>query len=172
MNCDDQRALLIHHAYAELGPAERAPLSRHLARCPACALEYCRLLADLDSIQASLEDPPAALGRQVRAALERELRPRGIRRIVAALRRPIPAYALAAALLLPIALWGRHSVSEDPEDPSADSSGSPPAGSSNVPAARGPHAPPTPLGAASALPPHRQNRYDAAGPPLAAHPIL
>jgi anti-sigma factor RsiW len=165
MNCDDQRALLIHHAYGELGAAERAPLLRHLARCPACALEYCRSLADLDGIQASLEDPPAALGRRVRAALERELRPRGMRSIVAALRRPIPAYALAAALLLPVALllpiapWGRHPSREN---------GHPHAGSANPSGGRTPHAPPS--GGSEA--PQDQSRYDAAGPPLAAHPIL
>lgn len=156
--------MLIHHAYAELGPAERAPLLRHLARCPACALEYCRLLADLDGIQASLDDPPAALGRRVRSALERELRPRGMRRIVAALRRPIPAYALAAALLLPVALllpiapWGRHPGREN----------GPHAGSADPSRARAPHAPPS----GGSEPPLNPNRYDAAGPPLAAHPIL
>jgi anti-sigma factor RsiW len=160
MNCDDPRALLIHHAYAELGPSERAPLLRHLARCPACALEYCRLLADLDGVQALLEEPPAALGRQLRAALERELRPRGIRRVVAAVRRPIPAYALAAALLLPIALWSR--------DESADASGRPSAGSSTVGAARAPHAP----SSGGSERPQGHDRYDAAGSPLAAHPIL
>jgi anti-sigma factor RsiW len=170
MNCDDQRALLIHHAYAELGPSERASLSRHLARCSACALEYCRLLADIDGIQASLEEPPAALGRQVRAALERELRPRGMRRIAVALRRPIPAYALGAALLLPIALWGRP-VDRESGNPS-DADPSPPAASANVPAPGGPHAPPAAVNAASPQPPHNQNRYDAAGPVLAANPIL
>lgn len=149
MNCDDHRALLTHHAYAELGPTERGPLLMHLARCPACALEYCRLLADLDGVQASLEDPPAALGRKVRAAVERELRPRGLRRLSSALRRPIPAYALAAALLLPLALWARH-----------DDTGSGTASS----------------GERDASPPREprpdQQRYDAAGPPLAARPIL
>lgn len=168
MNCDDQRASLIHHAYAELGPAERAPLLRHLARCPACALEYCRLLADLDGVQASLEAPPPALGRRVRAALERELRPRGARRIVAVLRRPVPAYALAAALLLPIALWGRRS--DDPSaDANGDASGGPRAVDTNLGGVPGSHAPPS--GGSEPFP-QSQNRYDAAGPPLAAKPIL
>lgn len=172
MNCDDQRPLLIHHAYAELGSAERAPLLRHLARCPACALEYCRVLADLDGIQSTLEDPPPALGRQLRAALERELRPRGMRRVLGALRRPIPAYALAAALLLPIALWARHAggphiaPNGDEAQPASDA---PRAGSAGPRAARAPHLPSGNGG--EPLPPS-PNRYDAAGPPLAAYPIL
>lgn len=165
MNCDDDRALLTHHAYAELRPAERAPLLRHLARCPACALEYCRLLADLDGIQASIEDPPPALGRQVRAALERELRPRGVRRVLLALRRPIPAYALAAALLLPLALWGR--LPGDRRD--APSAGSPAVGTNDRGQVRAPGAP-----ASGRREPRSQNqhRYDAADSPLAANPIL
>jgi anti-sigma factor RsiW len=164
MNCDDHRALLTHHAYAELGPAERGPLLRHLARCSACALEYCRLLADLDGIQASLEDPPVALGRKVRAALERELRPRGIRRISSALRRPIPAYALAAALLLPIVLWTRYGGDRS----GASSSGGRDAPTQHIPGDRGALARPN-SGADSR---RDQDRYDAAGPSLAAHPIL
>lgn len=167
MNCDDHRALLIHHAHAELGPAERTPLVRHLASCPACALEYCRLLADLDGIQALLEEPPPALGRRVRAAVERELRPRGMRRVVLALRRPIPAYALAAALL-PLALWARHSGDARGLS-SRDEAGHPRVGDSS-----GSRAPREALGPASAgpEPAPSPNRYDAAGPPLAAHPIL
>lgn len=164
MNCDDYRALLTDHAYGELGPAERGPLSSHLARCSACALEYCRLLADLDGIQASLEDPPVALGRKVRAALERELRPRGIRRISSALRRPIPAYALAAALLLPLALWARYGGDRS----GASSRGGRDASTQHSPGDRGALVPAS-AGAAS----HRDpDRYDAAGPSLAAYPIL
>jgi anti-sigma factor RsiW len=149
MNCDEHGASLIHQAYGELDPAERGPLLRHLARCSACALEYCRLLADLDGIQASLDEPPAALGRKVRAALERELRPRGIRRVVSALRRPIPAYALCAAVLLPLALWAGYAF---------ERSAIP--GDGRSPAGAGRRAAPNP------------DRYDAAGPPLAAYPIL
>jgi len=124
----------------------------HLARCAACALEYCRLLADLDGMQAALEEPPPALGRKVRAAVERELRPRGLRRLSSALRRPIPAYALAAALLLPLALWARAGGD-------GGRTGRDVRGERARPSARSPSHP-------------DQNRYDAVGPPLAAHPIL
>ena len=166
MNCDEYRALLTHHAWGELGPAERGPVSSHLARCPACAVEYCRLLADLDGIQASLEDPPAALGRKVRAAVERELRPRGIRRVWSALRRPIPAYAVAVALLLPIGVWARFGAE-----------GSVPSGGSSH---GGLATPAQPISSdrgmrarsSSGSAPQDQDRYDAAGPSLAAYPIL
>jgi anti-sigma factor RsiW len=164
MNCDDHRALLTHHAHAELGPAERGPLSRHLARCSACALEYCRLLADLDGIQASLEAPPAALARKVRAALERELRPRGIRRISSALRRPIPVYALAAALLLPIVLWLR----TDNDPGGAARGGVLDTTTQHLPGDRAEQA----RRNAGAESHPNQSRYDAAGPLLAAYPIL
>jgi len=163
MNCDDQRALLIHQAHAELGPAERAPLLGHLARCSGCALEYCRLLADLDGIQASLEEPPAALGRRVRAALEQELRPRGVRRLLGPLRRPIPVWALGAALLLPIALWAGYA-----SDRSAATRGLGTAGAGS-PSTHSAHAPPS---AGSRPLSHSPKLYDAAGPPLAANPIL
>jgi hypothetical protein len=155
---------LVHHAYGELELAQRARLLHHLARCSACALEYCRLLADLDGIQASLEDPPAALGRKIRAAVERELRPRGLRRVAFALRRPIPAYALAAALLLPLAMWGGPELE--------DWSPSPSSGSRKDPVGAAPRSVVPTSGRLGSSSRPRSSHYDAAGPPLATFPLL
>lgn len=106
MNCEHYESLLIDHAHAELAPAEHAEVTRHLAACPACALASCRLRADLEGLlQATSEPAPAALRARLRAEVERSFRPSWPRRALAALARPVPAYALLAALALPGLLW-------------------------------------------------------------------
>lgn len=106
MNCEHCESLLIDHAHAELAPAEHAEVTRHLADCPTCALASCRLRADLEGLlQASSEPAPAALRARLRAEVVRSFRPSWPRRALAALARPVPAYALLAALALPGLLW-------------------------------------------------------------------
>ena len=106
MNCEHCESLLIDHAHAELGPAEHAEVTRHLAGCPTCALASCRLRADLEGLlQATCEPAPPALRARLRAEVARSFRPSWPRRALAALARPVPAYALLAALALPGLLW-------------------------------------------------------------------
>lgn len=106
MNCEHCESLLIDHAHAELAPDERGAVTRHLAGCPACALAHCRLRADLDGVLlAAREAPSPGLRARLRAEVERSFRPTWRRRVQAALARPVPAYAVLAALVVPAALW-------------------------------------------------------------------
>jgi anti-sigma factor RsiW len=106
MNCEACDASLIDHAYDELDPEPRRAVTRHLAECARCAVSYCRLRADLDgALQAAHEAPSAAVRQRLRAAVEREFRPTWWRRALAQVRRPVPAYAVVAALAIPAALW-------------------------------------------------------------------
>ncbi|MBZ5711022.1 anti-sigma factor family protein [Nannocystis pusilla] len=106
MNCEACDASLIDHAYDELEPEQRRAVTRHLAECAGCAVSYCRLRADLDgALQAAHEAPPVAVRERLRAAVEREFRPTWWRRALAQVRRPVPAYAVVAALVIPAALW-------------------------------------------------------------------
>lgn len=106
MDCERCESLLIDHAHAELAPDAHADVTRHLAACPTCALASCRLRADLDGVlQAAAEAPRAALRLRLREEVARSFRPPWWRRGLALLARPVPAYAVAVALLLPAALW-------------------------------------------------------------------
>lgn len=106
MNCEACDESLIDYAHDELGPPARREVTRHLAECAGCAVAYCRLRADLDgALQAAHEAPPPAVRARLRAEVARSFRPRWWRRALAQVQRPVPAYAVVAALVLPAALW-------------------------------------------------------------------
>jgi anti-sigma factor RsiW len=112
MKCEDCQPMLIDYAYAELAPDARAEATRHLTRCPACALAFCRLRADLDGVLlVAGEAPPAALRQRLRAEVERSFRPPWWRRAWAVVLRPVPAYALVVAALVPALGWLASDVS-------------------------------------------------------------
>jgi anti-sigma factor RsiW len=106
IDCERCDARLIDFAYAELDDAERVAVARHLAGCSRCALEFCRLKADLDGVlDAVVESPPQAVRRRIRAEVERSFGPRWWHRVAAFWSRPIPAYGVVVASLIPVALW-------------------------------------------------------------------
>jgi anti-sigma factor RsiW len=106
MNCQQCDERLIDYVVAELAPDERAAVARHLAGCPTCAVASCRLRADLDGVaQAAAMSPPPALRARVRAAAAASFRPPWWRRTLASGLRPVPAYGLAVASLLPVIVW-------------------------------------------------------------------
>jgi len=105
MKCEDYQSLLIDHAYDELSAPARAEVGQHLAGCPTCALEYCRLRADLDGIALAAREPPPALRLRLRAEVERTFRPPWWRRAWGVALRPVPAYALLVAVLVPALAW-------------------------------------------------------------------
>lgn len=144
MKCEDCQPLLIDHAHAELAAEARAEVGQHLAACPTCALEFCRLRADLDGVLlVASEAPPAALRLRLRAEVERTFRPPWWRRARAVVLRPVPAYALVVAAMVPALAWLATDL------PRAD------------PGAQIPDTHPLHLGG-----------YDAAEPLLPARPIL
>lgn len=146
MKCEDIEPLLIDHAYAELAAEQRAGVTRHLADCPACALAFCRLRADLDGVlQIASEAPPERLRLRLRAGVERDFRPPWWRRAWGVVLRPVPAYALLVAALVPALAWlasdARGRLTDDPRGPAE-------------------------------IQPLRMQGYDAAAPLLPPRPIL
>lgn len=108
MNCQQCDERLIDYVFAELAADERAAVARHLADCPTCALASCRLRADLEGVaHAEALAPPPAVRARVRAAAAAAFTatPAWWRRPLAAVLRPVPAYGLALASLLPVLVW-------------------------------------------------------------------
>jgi len=106
MNCEQCKPHLIDHAFGELPAATAQPVARHLAECPDCALEFCRLRADLDGVaEAYQESPEPQVAQQLRARVKSEFAPPWWQRMLAPLRRPVPVYGALAAAVLPVAIW-------------------------------------------------------------------
>ncbi len=106
MNCQQCDEQLIDYVVAELAPDARTAVAAHLAECPTCALASCRLRADLEGVShAVTAAPPPALRARVRAAAAATFKPPWWRRTAAAVLRPVPAYGLAIASLLPVIVW-------------------------------------------------------------------
>ena len=101
--CDE---LLIDHVYGETESAQRGAVARHLAECSSCALAFCRLKADLDGVlAAAVEAPPAALRRRIRTEVARSFGRRWWDRALELWRRPVPAYGMLLASLVPMLAW-------------------------------------------------------------------
>lgn len=107
MNCDDCQDMLIDFAHRELDGEVHTRIAAHLTQCADCALEYCRLQADLHGIAVAHDDD--APGPHVRAALRARvaaaIAPSWWRRVAAPLRRPIPMYGALLAAAVPLAVW-------------------------------------------------------------------
>lgn len=107
MSCEHCQDHLIDFAHRELDDAAYAAIAGHLAQCPECALEYCRLQADLQGIAAAhTDDAPrpevaAALRERVAVAMTPPL----WRRWTSPLLRPIPIYGAVLAAALPLVVW-------------------------------------------------------------------
>ena len=105
MKCEESDTHLLDLIHDELDAPVRAEVLRHLAGCPACALRYCQLRADLEGVSMSAEAPPPILRRKVRRAVELAFRPPWWRRAVDVWRRPIPAYGIVVASVAPVVAW-------------------------------------------------------------------
>lgn len=106
MNCEDVLHKLSDHHHETLEDDDAVAVAEHLGTCGACAQAYCRLQAQLRGIGAAYAERPSA---RVREALRAEVRtafaPKPSRRLVAFLRRPIPAYGAALAAAVPLIAW-------------------------------------------------------------------
>lgn len=106
MNCHDVAANLIDYAHDELDLSEAREITAHLSTCRDCALQFCQLRADLAGISPALSEAPRL---EVRAKLmgqvDREFRSPFWKRLAAQAFRKVPAYGLAVAALIPIAVW-------------------------------------------------------------------
>ncbi|MCR9159569.1 MAG: hypothetical protein ACE37F_04420 [Nannocystaceae bacterium] len=106
MNCDDALPRLTDHHHETLAADEAVALAEHLGSCGACAQAYCRLQAQLRGIGAAYAERPSDGARAaLRAAVRTEFEPKPSRRVLAFLRRPIPAYGAALAAAIPLLAW-------------------------------------------------------------------
>ncbi len=106
MHCPDCESCLIDYASHELPEQERAEVAGHLATCSGCALEYCRLQADLEGIvEAHAEVPSARAYRKLRRAVAEEYGASWRSRARGFFVRPVPMYGAVLAGLVPIAVW-------------------------------------------------------------------
>jgi len=99
-------ALLIDYAHDELDAEQSSRITAHLSSCSDCALAFCQLRADLAGISPALSETPSPRVRdQLARQVEREFGLPWWRLLTAQVYRRVPAYSLAVAALIPIALW-------------------------------------------------------------------
>jgi anti-sigma factor RsiW len=106
VNCEHCQQQLIDYVHDELGADEGKAIAVHLAQCSDCALEYCRLRADVDGIaRAYCDSPSPAVRDELRARVQREFAPPLWRRLARVLTRPVPIYGAAVAAVVPLLVW-------------------------------------------------------------------
>jgi len=106
MTCETVRQRLIDHYYGELPPQQRREVAQHLTGCGDCALEYCRLDADLGGLgQLCDESPSPQLQARLRDRVATQFRPPWWRRLWRVGAFPIPAYQTALLLAAVLLAW-------------------------------------------------------------------
>lgn len=107
MTCNDCQDELIDFAHGELDATRDAAVAGHLGSCPGCALEYCRLVADLRGIAAVHVDaaPRPEVAVALRSRVARLVAPPLWRRAIAPLGVRVPLYGALVAAAIPVALW-------------------------------------------------------------------
>jgi anti-sigma factor RsiW len=106
MSCETVLASLIDYYYADLPAKERTAIAAHLSGCGACALEYCRLDADLSGLGEALSEAP-------RPEVKEALRQKVARTFPEPwwldlerwLRFPVPAYQAALVMSAFLLAW-------------------------------------------------------------------
>jgi len=123
MECRDCEPQLIDYTCMQPDDPVHAEITRHLASCPDCALEYCRLRADLAGIvEAHAEAPHARVYHRLRRRVAAEVGERWWTRSRRLLLRPIPIYGAVLASLVPLALWltGLATIRQSPPTPTRE----------------------------------------------------
>jgi anti-sigma factor RsiW len=152
MSCESCRDQLPDLVFDELASELRGAMVEHVTHCPDCALEHARWALDVAAIAPAWEaEPPQAVGAALRRQVEAAFVPAWARwwgRAVALVTRPVPAYGVIAAVVIPFVLWSvspRRADELAPAPPEVHA----PASAPRVPAA------------SSELPPPRVVGYDA-----------
>ena len=128
MNCEACEPQLIDYAHGELDDDARTDVARHLAGCPDCALEYCRLQADLQGIvDAHAEAPRARVYHMLRRKVAAAHGPTWWQRTREMFARPVPMYGAVLAGLLPVVAWVAVTWSQPGGSIANDAGGAPPA---------------------------------------------
>ena len=106
MNCQQCQEDLIGYVHEELEAPVRDSISLHLAQCSDCALEFCRLRADVEGIVRAYEEAPSSKTSQdLRRRVQERFAPAWWQRLGRAIRQPVPIYAVAAAAAVPFLVW-------------------------------------------------------------------
>jgi anti-sigma factor RsiW len=106
LTCESCQAQLIDYHFGELDAAARREVAGHLTSCSRCALEYCRLHADLTGLGDSLADGPRReVELRLRDRVERTFRPPWWRRLLRLGAAPIPAYQTALVVVGLLLVW-------------------------------------------------------------------
>lgn len=121
MNCEHCQDRLIDFAHRELVASEHTGVAGHLAQCADCALEYCRLQADMQGIAAAHDDdaPRPEIAAALRERVAAAVAPPWWRRMLAPLRRPVPMYGALLAAAAPVVVWLATSLGGAQGDPPA-----------------------------------------------------
>lgn len=104
MNHSDCTDALHDHHFGELDRETDERVRTHLAECGDCALEYCRLRADLERLGALHARPGASVRSALRAKVEAEFAPSPWSRVAAFFSVQIPIYQPALVLALVVAV--------------------------------------------------------------------
>lgn len=105
IHCESVRDQMHELVFDELDPDVRARVVDHVTQCAECALEHARWSLDLAAIGPAWEvEPPEHVAALLRERVERAFVP-WWGRALAVLRRPVPAYGVVAAFVIPLALW-------------------------------------------------------------------
>lgn len=127
MNCDACEPELIDYAHGEIDDETRTEVARHLAGCSACALEYCRLQADLQGIVAAhAEAPRARVYHMLRRKVAAAHGPSWWLRTREVFARPVPMYGAVLAGLLPVVAWVATSWTQPVASTAMETGGPPP----------------------------------------------
>lgn len=105
MNHETCLDALHDHHFGELARDKDDAVRAHLAECSDCALEYCRLRADLDRLGAlQTARPRPSVRASLRAKVEAEFAPSFADRVRAFFAAPVPIYQPAMVLALVVAV--------------------------------------------------------------------
>jgi anti-sigma factor RsiW len=105
-DCESCQNQLIDYHFGELEAAARRDIAAHLTSCSRCALEYCRLHADLTGLGDSLIDGPRRETElRLRDRVERTFRPPWWRRLLRLGAAPVPAYQTALVVVGLLLVW-------------------------------------------------------------------
>lgn len=118
-HCEEVRDHMHELVFDELVPELRARMVDHVTQCPECALEHARWSLDLGAIGSAWEvEPPDEVAHALRRKVERAFVP-WWGRALAIVRRPVPAYGVIAAFVIPLVLWGFAGPPREVVDPPA-----------------------------------------------------
>jgi hypothetical protein len=118
MNCETIQESLVDYYYRDLEDSVWRGVAVHLGSCSVCAMEYCRLEADLSGLADLLhEGPRPELKQALALRVEKAFRPSWWRSALRLVRAPLPAYQAALAVSAIAALFVLLSSHRDPPAP-------------------------------------------------------